>query len=46
MPFLSKKDLLKEHLRLIPLLRSGTLAQRLKEARSQSIEMKAYRPKK
>lgn len=46
MPFLTKKDLLKEHRRLIPLLRSGTLAQRKKEAAAQKKEAKAYLPKK
>jgi hypothetical protein len=42
MPFMSKKDLLQEHNRLIPLLEHGTLAERVKEANAQKIEAKAY----
>jgi hypothetical protein len=39
MPFLSKKELLKEHKRLIPLLKSGSTVRRKKEAAIQSAEM-------
>jgi len=46
MPFLTKKDLLKEHNKLIPLLRSGSLAKRLKEASAQAKEAKNYMRKK
>lgn len=42
MPFISKKDLLEEHNRLIPLLKYGTTAERVKEANAQQEEAKAY----
>ena len=40
---LSKEDLLKEHRKLIQLLRTGSRPQLLKEAASQSREMKLYK---
>jgi len=42
MPNIPLKSLVKEHKILIPLLRSGTLAQRRKEARKQAKELKRY----
>jgi hypothetical protein len=42
MPFMPLKDLVKEHKILIPILRSGTLAQRKKEAKKQAKELKKY----
>jgi hypothetical protein len=42
MPSIPLKSLIKEHKVLIPLLRSGTLAQRKKEARKQAKELKKY----
>jgi hypothetical protein len=42
MPSIPLKSLVKEHKILIPLLRSGTLAQRKKEARKQAKELKKY----
>ena len=42
MPSIPLKSLVKEHKILIPLLRSGTLAQRRKEAQKQAKELKKY----
>jgi len=42
MPNIPLKSLVKEHKVLIPLLRSGTLAQRKKEAKKQARELKKY----
>lgn len=42
MPNIPLKSLIKEHKTLIPLLRSGTPAQRKKEARKQAKELKKY----
>jgi len=43
MPNIPLKDLIKEHKVLIPILRSGTLAQRKKEAMKQAKELKKYK---
>lgn len=42
MPFMKLRDFVKEHKALIPLLRSGTPAQRKKEAMKQAKELKKY----
>jgi hypothetical protein len=42
MPFMKLRDLVKEHKTLIPLLRSGTPAQRKKEAAKQAKELRKY----
>jgi|TARA_R110000868_G_scaffold91588_2_gene253844 hypothetical protein len=42
MPFMSLKDLIKEHKTLIPILARGTPAQRKKEAQKQMKELKKY----
>jgi hypothetical protein len=42
MPNIPLKSLVKEHKVLIPILRSGTSAQRKKEARKQAKELKRY----
>jgi len=39
---MSLKDLVKEHKALIPVLRSGTAAQRKKEAKKQMKELRKY----
>jgi len=39
---LNKKDLLKEHLNLIPILKHGSRKQQLKEALDQQNELKNY----
>jgi hypothetical protein len=43
---MSKADLLKEHVKLIKLLKTGTRMQQMKEAASQAQEMLKYKPKK
>jgi hypothetical protein len=45
MPNIPLKSLVKEHKTLIPLLQSGTQAQRKKEARKQAKELKKYMKK-
>jgi hypothetical protein len=42
MPFMSLKDLIKEHKALIPTLAKGTPAQRKKEAAKQLRELRRY----
>jgi len=42
MPFMKLSDLVKEHKALIPVLRSGTVAQRKKEAKKQAKELRKY----
>jgi len=42
MPNIPLKSLVKEHKVLIPILRSGTAAQRKREARKQAKELKGY----
>lgn len=42
MPFMSLKDLVKEHKTLIPILAKGSPAQRKKEASKQMKELKKY----
>jgi hypothetical protein len=43
---MSKKELLKEHQKLIPLLKTGTKKSRVKEANDQAKEMVKYEPAK
>jgi hypothetical protein len=43
MPFMKLSDLIKEHKVLIPILKSGSLAQRKKEAKKQAKELKKYK---
>ncbi len=38
-----KKKMLKEHKELIPILKKGSKAQRIKEANKQAKEMKKYK---
>jgi hypothetical protein len=40
MPFISLNDFIKEHKKLIPILKSGSSSQRKKEASSQLNELK------
>ena len=43
---MSKSDLLKEHLKLIKILKHGTRKEQLAEARKQGIELTKYLPTK
>ena len=40
MPFISLSDFIKEHTKLIPILKSGSRSQRKKEAQEQLNELK------